>query len=70
MASAGAAWSGLSPQIDKMTQYDVIENKGVLAPSWREAIIDPMVGANHNNNPTHGKTFMRRTRQTQMRHGG
>ena len=41
-----------------MMQYDVIENKGVLAPSRREAIIDPMVGANHNdNNPAHGKTF-------------
>ena len=47
----------LSPQIDKMTQYDVIENKGLLAPR-REAIIDPMVGANHNDNkPAHGKTF-------------
>ena len=33
-----------------MTQYDVIENNGVLAPSRREAIIDPLVGANHNNN--------------------
>ena len=40
-----------------MMQYDVIENNGVLAPSRREAIIDPMVGANHNNKPTHGKTF-------------
>ena len=41
-----------------MMQYDVIENKGVLAPSRREVIIDPMVGANHNdNNPAHGKTF-------------
>ena len=53
-----------------MTQYDVIENNGVLAPSRREAIIDPMVGANHNNKPTHGKTFLRRTRQTQMRRVG
>ena len=39
-------------------QYDVIENNGVLAPSRREAIIDPMIGANHNDNkPAHGKTF-------------
>ena len=42
-----------------MTPYDVIENKGLYAPSWREAIIDPTVGANHKNNnkPMHGKSF-------------
>ena len=41
-----------------MMQYDIIENNGVLAPSRREAIIDPMIGANHNDNKTaHGKTF-------------
>ena len=46
-----------------MTPYDVIENNGVLAPSRREAIIDPMSSANHNNKPTHGKTFLTQTRQ-------
>ena len=41
-----------------MTQYDIIENNGVLAPSRREAIINLMVGAIHNDNkPAHGKTF-------------
>ena len=52
-----------------MTQYDVIENKGLLAPSRREAIIDPMVGANHNDNkPDHGKTFdVSKTGVDQMR---
>ena len=29
----------------------------MLAPSQREAIIDHRVGANHNNKPTHRKTF-------------
>ena len=43
-----------------MTQYDVIENNGGVAPTRREAIIDPMVGANHDNNkPKHGKPFGR-----------
>ena len=46
-----------------MTPYDVIENNGGVAPSRREAIIDRMVGANHNNKPAHGKTFLTRTRQ-------
>ena len=42
-----------------MTPYDVKENNGGVAPSRREAIIDPMVGANHNDNkPAHGKTFL------------
>ena len=51
-----------------MKQYDVIENNGGVAPSRREAIIDPMVGANHNDNkPAHGKTFLTRTRQAQIR---
>ena len=54
---------GLHSQIDKMTQYDVIENNGDVAPSRREAIIDPMVGANQDNNkPAHGKSFLTRTR--------
>ena len=43
-----------------MMQYDVIENNGVLAPSRREAIIDPLVGANHNNNkPATSKAIKR-----------
>ena len=54
-----------------MTQYDAIENNGALAPSRREAIIDPMVGAKHNDNkPAHGKTFLTRTRQAQIRRAG
>ena len=41
-----------------MTPYDVIENNGGVAPSRREAIIDPFVGANHNDNKSaNGKTF-------------
>ena len=53
-----------------MTQYDVIENNGGVAPSRREAIIDPMVGANHNNKSAHGKTFLTQTRQAQIRRAG
>ena len=54
-----------------MMQYDVIANNGVLAPSRREAIIDPTVGANHNDNkPAHGKTFLTRTIQAQIRCAG
>ena len=66
----GAAYPVLWRKIDKMTPYDVIENNGVLAPSRREAIIDPTVGANHNDKPAHGKTFLTRTRQAQIRHAG
>ena len=66
-AACGPLWR----KIDKMTPYDVIENNGVLAPSRREAIIDPTVGANHNDNkPAHGKTFLTRTRQAQIGRAG
>ena len=66
-AASGSLWR----KIDKMMQYDVIENNGVLAPSRREAIIDPLIGANHNDNkPAHGKTFLTRTRQAQIGRAG